>query len=160
MTLNLNKSIIKTIEGGHMDNIVFERVWEDTDFFEIEILAQSKLIKASTRTYTTAESINKLASKLTTFLQGADDRFLWENGERGDESTPFVSLEFWYENKQGHVVIEIYMELDDGDSYDRHNCCFFIKTEIGLLNKFGNSLFSLNEQGLGKRISLNYDNEK
>ena len=80
---------------------------------------------------------------------------LYLAGTKGDESTPFISLEFWCEDNLGHIVIEVYMELDDGASYSKHNCCFFIKTETGLLNNFGKSLGTLNERGVGKKIILN-----
>lgn len=131
-----------------------ERIWEDVDLFEIEVIAQSEIISASVRSYTTVASINELASRLVTFPQKNDDRYIWENGDKGDDSTPYVSLEFWCEDKLGHIVIEVYMELDDGASYNKHNCCFFVKTEAGLLNSFGKSLVLLNEQGIGKKITL------
>lgn len=131
-----------------------ERIWEDVDLFEIEVIAQSEIISASVRSYTTVASINELASRLVTFPQKIDDRYIWENGDKGDDSTPYVSLEFWCEDKLGHIVIEVYMELDDGASYNKHNCCFFVKTEAGLLNSFGKSLVLLNEQGIGKKITL------
>lgn len=131
-----------------------ERIWEDVDFFEIEVIAQSEIISASVRSYTTEASINELALRLATFAQKIDDRYIWENGDKGDDSTPYVSLEFWCEDKLGHIVIEVYMELDDGASYNKHNCCFFVKTDAGLLNSFGKSLVLLNEQGIGKKIAL------
>ena len=131
-----------------------ERVWEDVDFFEIEVIAQSEIISASVRSYTTVASINELASRLANFPKKIDDRYIWENGDKGDNTTPFVSLEFWCEDKLGHIVVEVYMELDDGASYNKHNCCFFVKTEAGLLNSFGKSLVLLNEQGIGKKITL------
>ncbi|AFM01688.1 MULTISPECIES: hypothetical protein [Desulfitobacterium] len=131
-----------------------ERIWEDVDFFEIEVIAQSEIISASVRSYTTVASINELALRLATFPQKIDDRYIWENGDKGDDSTPYVSLEFWCEDKLGHIVIEVYMELDDGASYNKHNCCFFVKTEAGLLNSFGKSLVLLNEQGIGQKITL------
>jgi hypothetical protein len=138
-----------------MDILSIERVWEDADFFEIEVMAQSDIIRASVRSYTTIASINELALRLTTFPQNHDDRYLWENGVKGDEYTPFVSLDFWCKDKHGRIIVEVYMELDDGASYNKHNCCFFIKTEIGLLNNFGKSLILLNKQGIGKKITLN-----
>ena len=138
-----------------MDILSIERVWEDTDFFEIEVVAQSKLISAKVRSYTTEASINELAHKLADFPQNFDDKYIWENGAKGDDSTPFVSLEFWCEDKRGHIAIEVYMELDDGASYSKHNCCFFVKTEGGLLNSFGKSLALLNESGIGKKVTLN-----
>ena len=135
-----------------MDNLSIERVWEDSEFFEIEVTAQSKIITANMRSYTTEESIKNLASRLTNFPNNFNDRYIWKNGNKGDMSTPFVSLEFWCEDKRGHIIIEVYMELDDGASYDKHNCCFFIKTEIGLLNSFGKSLLLLNQKGTGKKV--------
>lgn len=138
-----------------MDNLSIERIWEDTDFFEIEAVAQSKIIRANMRSYTTANALNELASRLTTFPNNLTDRYVWENGVKGDESTPFLSLEFWCEDKRGNILIEVYMELDDGASYAKHNCCFFIRTEVGLLNSFGKSLYLLNESGIGKKAILN-----
>ena len=60
-----------------MDFISIERVWEDRDFFEIEIVAQSKDICAKTKSYTMRESINKLATRFASFPQNADDRYIW-----------------------------------------------------------------------------------
>jgi hypothetical protein len=137
-----------------MDILSIERVWEDTDLFEIEIIAQSDLICAKVRNYITSTSINELALHLATFPKNLTDQYIWENGTRGDDSTPFLSLEFWCEDKLGHIVIEVYMELDDGASYSKHNCCFFIRTEISLLNRFGKSLISLSQSGIGKRRLL------
>lgn len=131
-----------------------ERIWEDVDFFEIEVTARSEIISASVKSYTTVALINELALRLVTFPKKLDDRFIWENGSKGDDSTPYISLEFWCEDKLGHIIIEVYMEIDDGASYNKHNCCFFIKTEPGLLNSFGKSLVLLNEQGIGKKITL------
>jgi len=137
-----------------MDTLSIERIWEDTDFFQIEVLAQSEHIYAKTRSYTNVALINELSSRLATFPQRINDRYKWENGIKGDSSTPFVSFEFWCEDKLGHILVEVYMEIDDGASYDVHNCCLFIRTEIGLLNDFGKELASLNEEGVGKNVTL------
>lgn len=138
-----------------MGKISIEKVWEDSDFFEIEVSAKSEMISAKVRSYTTIASINELALRLESFPQTPDDRYLWENGTKGDNSTAFVSFEVWCENKLGNIIMEIYMEIDDGGSYDKHNCCFFIKTESGALNSFGRSLRLLNREGIGEKITLN-----
>ena len=138
-----------------MDILSIERIWEDSDFFQIKLKAQSELICASIKSYTTASLINELCSKLSTFPKTFEDRYIWENGTKGDTSTPFVSLEFWCEDKLGHIVIEIYMELDDGASYSKHNCCFYVKTEIGQLYNFSKALAKLNECGTGQKAWLN-----
>ncbi|MDR1101572.1 MAG: hypothetical protein LBL34_04390 [Clostridiales bacterium] len=138
-----------------MDMISIERIWEDDYFFQIEITAQSEIMRASVKSYTTEALLKELALRLVSFPQNFNDRYLWENGTKGDDSTPFVSLEFWCADKLGHIIVEVYMEIDDGAAYSKHNCCFFVKTEIGLLQTFGNSLFVLNERGIGKKVILN-----
>jgi hypothetical protein len=140
-----------------MDNISFKKVWVDPDFYEIEIRAKSECIGAMVRSYTTTSAIQELASHLVSFPKMQDDRYLWENGTKGDDTTPFVSLELRCEDKRGHVVIEVYMEIDDGATYSTHNCCFYIKTEVGLLNSFGKSLLSLNEDNVERLIVLHGD---
>ena len=138
-----------------MDMLTIERIWEDADFYEIEVNARNSVIHASVKSYTTEALINELATRLLSFPQSLNDRYFWENGERGDESTPYLSLEFWSGDKLGHVVVEVYMEIDDGAPYSKHNCCFFIKTDIGQLNNFGKSLLYLNQCTGNRKISLN-----
>ena len=138
-----------------MDILTFERIWEDVDFFEIEVVAQTEKIRAIARIYTTESSINELSLRLAKFPKNPDDRYIWKNGEKGDGSTPFVSLEFWCLDESGHIILEVYMEIDDGASLAKHNCCFYLKTEIGLLNNFGQSLILLNDVGIGTKITLN-----
>lgn len=138
-----------------MEILSIERVWEDCNFFEIEVCARSELISAKVRSYTDKRSITELASHLQTFPKAYGDRYKWENGGKGSGSTPFVSLEFECADRLGHIVIEVYMEIDDGGNYDKHNCCFFIETDPGLLNDFGKSLLSLNREGIGRKAVLN-----
>ncbi|MCL2024413.1 MAG: hypothetical protein FWG78_01350 [Coriobacteriia bacterium] len=137
-----------------MDFLSIERVWEDIEFFEIEVVAQSETICAKTQSYTQDSRIDELASRLATFPQSPDDRYLWENGTKGDHSTTCVSLEFSCEDALGHLLIEVYMELEDGGSYETHNCCFYIRTEPDTLNRFGKSLARINERGIGKKATL------
>jgi len=148
-TSNLSKA------GDFMDTLSIERVWEDADFFEIEVEALSELVRARAKTYIPTGGIADLALELATFPRNPNDRYFWEAGGKDDNSTPYISLEFYCEDKLGHITVEIYMGINDGAPQSKHNCCFFIKTEIGLLNSFGKSLTALNERGTGKKIVLN-----
>lgn len=141
-----------------VDILSLERVWEDRNFFEIEVLAQSESVCAKARSYVTPEAILELSAALASFPQSENDRYYWECGTKGDESTPFVSLEFWCEDQLGHVLIEVYMEIDDGGSLCKHNCCFFIRTNVGELNSFGKRIRSLCKEGTGTIIVLNHNN--
>lgn len=135
-----------------MDLLYFKKIWQDTGFFEVELFAQSSFAMAKTCSYTDSTAINQLSSKLLSFT--ANDKYLWENGVKGDNYTPFVSLNF-ESDCCGHVKIEIYAEIDDGGTYSNHNCCFFVNTELGLLYEFGKNLCLLNRGEIGTKISLN-----
>ena len=137
-----------------MDNITLERVWEDAEIFQIEVLAESAWVKASVRSYTDVSSLKELSSKIFNLTNMKISEFIWENGKKGVGFTPYVSFACRHKDKKGHIQIEVYMEIDDGGSYEKHNCCFYIDTELGLLNKFGESLLNLNVSGIGYKVSL------
>ena len=136
-----------------MYNLSIERIWEDTGFFEIEVFAQSKLASGRIKTYIPNGGLDDLALVLVSFPKNFSSRYFWEAGGKGEDPGPYVSFEFWCEDKLGHIIIEIYMDINDG-AVSKHNCCFYIKTEAGFLNKFGTSLPLLNECGIGKKITL------
>lgn len=135
-----------------MDLLYFKKIWQDTEFFEVELFAQSSFAMAKTNSYTDSNKINQLSSKLLSFT--SNDKYLWENGVKGNEYAPFVSL-YFESDCCGHVNIEIYAEINDGGTYDKHNCCFFINSELGLLYKFGKNLKLLISDDIGVKISLN-----
>ena len=60
-----------------------------------------------------------------------------------------------HKDKLGHILVEVYLELNDGGDYDYHNCCFYVDTELGLLEEFSKKLYILKEPQLGKVIKLN-----
>ena len=84
--------------------------------------------------------------------------FFWENGKKGDDSNACITFEFIHKDRLGHILIEVYMELDDGGNYSSHNCCFYLNTEIGLLEKFCQKLPTLKRELLGIEVVLN-DND-
>jgi len=141
-----------------MDNLSIERVWEDNNMFEIEIIAQSKFICAKAKDYIQEKSINDLAATLETFPKNFNDKFLWEIGECTD-CFSFISLNFYCEDKYGSIIIEIQMDINDGTPKSKHHCQLLIKTKVDLLNRFGKSLYILNESGIGKKITLNQIDE-
>lgn len=137
------------------DYIEFERIWQDNDFFEMKITCSSDYITATTNIYTTNQSINNLINGLCTFIHGKIDTCFWKNGEKGDDTTAYVSMEFIKKDSFGHIQIEIYMELNDGGSPSKHHCCFFVNTELGLLEKFQKDFHKIQMPFLGTKIALN-----
>ena len=137
-----------------MDMLSFEKIWEDNDFYEIEFKASSEFADIKAKTYVIPEKINELAKRLSSFPERKNDEFFWENWKKGEGYTPYFSLGFKY-NIYGHVEIEVYCEIDDGADLGNHNCCFFIRSEIGLVNRFGKSLLNMNIGEIGTKAELN-----
>lgn len=74
----------------------------------------------------------------------------------GDNTTPCVSFSFIRSDLLGHVLIQVTMELDDGAPLSEHNCCFYVKTELGLLHSFALVLPTLlNKNDTRTVVSLN-----
>ena len=138
-----------------VDNIIITRVWQDIDFFQIEVQCKSEFIVATEKVYTTDTLIDDLYSKLELFLSGKSKTVCWQNGIIGDSTTPCIKLEFFNADKVGHVLVEVFMEIDDGGALSTHNCCFYLKTEIGLLYQFKEKLQNLKKPQLGVQIVLN-----
>lgn len=71
----------------------------------------------------------------------------------GDEY--YINYGYFNKDKLGHIIIEVYAELDDGGKHSEHNCCFFVETEYGLLMNFGERLDRLKNRPAGCEVRLN-----
>lgn len=136
------------------DNFIITRVWQDTDFFQIEIECKTEFIAVRGKLYTTDYLIDDLYSKIETFLSGKIETICWQNGTKGDLTTPYMAFRLLRKDQLGHILIEIYMEIDDGGPLTTHNCCFYLNTEMGLLCQFKENLPHLKIPQLGICISL------
>ena len=136
-----------------MDNICLKKSWQEDNFFEIEFTCVSRHIKCMSKIYVSCEDLDNLIVQLSMFLDRKKSSF-WECGERGNETLPCISFEFIYQDKLGHVKIEIFTELDDGGSLDKHTVCFYINSEIGLLYQFKEKIESFGKISIGEEISL------
>lgn len=137
------------------NQLEMERVWQEDDYFELRITCSSEIITATTKVYITNLSVDNLIEKIKFFLSDNAEKCLWENGEKGDDTTAFISLEFFRKDKFGHIQIEVFMELDDGGKFSKHNCCFYMETEFGLLGNFSKNIHKLKERQIGTKIYLN-----
>ena len=138
-----------------MDYIKMERVWQDNDMFELKVLCVSDIISVSTNIYIDDYHINTLINKLNLIINNEIEHFQFLVSKRGNETANCLSLDFYKKDKLGHVLIEVYMELLDGGDFNTHNCCFYIKSEIGLLWQFLHDLPSIKEPIIGSYLILN-----
>ena len=136
------------------DNIVFKKIWQDNDLKEIEAVCSSPIIEAVSKIYVSDELIDELTFQIRNFLNGKIEEGLWANEIRGNMTSACLSLRFIKKDKRGHICIEVFAELDDGGNYDKHNCCFFVNTEHGLLMRFSERLARLKDCPVGYEIRL------
>lgn len=138
-----------------MVNIEFTRIWEDDYFFELECKAYSNNISLKMNAYVDDKTIDELSNKIKQFINLKTKDFVWETSKNGNDTTPNFIMKVFYRDNVGHLRIEIYGEIDDGASYDEHNCCFFIDgIEAGQLERFGKRILYLKNQGTGMKISI------
>lgn len=143
------------ISGEYMsDYISIKKVWQDIDLIKITFECKTKHIYVNNDYYTCFENIDNLLQGLNCFLFGHQSQFFWENGERGNNSVSCFSLNFSYKDSCGHILIEVFMEIDDGGSLEKHNCCFFVSVEFGQLSEFYNKLHNFRESVAGTTIVL------
>lgn len=140
------------------DYIAIQKLWYDNDLVQLAIVCSSAVITASAKIYVTNALIDDLVQKIKHFLNREVTESDWSNEKIAGHSITCVSLRFLPKDKLGHILIEVYMDLDDGGSYSSHNCCFYINTEIGLLEKFCKKLPTLKRELLGIKVVLN-DND-
>ena len=136
-----------------MNNISIERIWQDNDFFEIKVTATTQSARATTNVYVTDADILQLSSALANFPQGKDSEISWQVSESAAIEKS-LSLKVLPKDKKGHLLVEVYMIIKDGGCGEDHHCCFYIQTEIGLLNTFGKRLLAINKPILGTQIAL------
>lgn len=136
------------------DNITFRKTWQDPDVMELTVACSAPVITVRSAIYVSEALIDELADQIRAFLNGGPEGF-WANEARGNASTACVSFRFFREDALGHIGIEVFAELDDGGDYSRHNCCFFVRTEHGLLMRFCDRLAWLKSSPVGSEIQLN-----
>jgi hypothetical protein len=154
LVLQLNTHL--TNRRDVLDNLLFERIWQDKDFFELRITASSRVAKATVDCYAIDEDILDLSKGLSVFPKTVDDELFWSLSEKGEKYTPYFSMRVFCKDKYGHIRIEVYLEICDGGPLESHNTCFYIDTEAGLLNKFGEKVKCLIKPEVGTKVSI-YD---
>lgn len=137
------------------DNIIFSKTWEDDDIIELKVKCSSSVATISSKIYVSDSLIDELICQIKQFLDGDIEEGFWANEDKGNDSTACLSLRFFKKDEQGHIIIEVFAELDDGGKFTEHNCCFFIGTEYGLLVSFCERLDCFKNHPVGYKICLN-----
>ena len=138
-----------------MNNIVFEKIWQDNDIIELGILVCSEYVTAKQSCYIQDTDIRRIAEQLNEYSYNYVKECYVEIGDKRGNSTPAFSMLFLPADLSGHMKIEVDVEIDDNDERS-HRCCCFVDGEIGAVERVGNAFNRLITEGVGVKISL-YD---
>lgn len=136
------------------NRIQFKKIWEDEHLIECYVECKSKAVEVKNNIYTSAEIINKLYGALSDYCNNNVKTCFWENIEKKQNITSYISLSFKPISKTGHILIEVCMENGDSESEEMHRCCFRIKTELGLVSQFKDSLRTFASSSIGSSIYM------
>ncbi|MGP5431370.1 hypothetical protein ACTXNW_18445 [Enterococcus malodoratus] len=136
-----------------MDNIIFKKVWEDENFIEIKITAISKFSTSYQTCYIDESSLERLMSKLYSYLNDYTQNSYIEFGDKKGNYTPAFSMELMGADVRGHVKIEVDIEIDDVDDRS-HRCKYFVESELGAIERFSQKAFDFYGSQIGTSIAM------
>lgn len=136
-----------------MDNIIFEKVWQDESLIELKISASSEFVSAYQSCYIEDKKLEETAEKICNFVGKYDESCYLEFGKKEGNYTPAFSMCMMPADMSGHVKIEVDIEIADNDTRS-HRCCFYVKSELGLIEQLGKSLKKLIIEQDGIKVSL------
>lgn len=137
-----------------MDNIYVKKIWEDGELIEVSVKAKSEFATINQTCYISSEDVIKNANIIKKYIQNNEQAYV-EFGNKNGNYSPAFSMELFPCDNHGNVIVEVDMEIADNKTR-MHRCKFFINTELGMLERFGEKLRSINEMEIDKCIVL-YD---
>ncbi len=136
-----------------MDNIIFEKIWQDDTLIELKISANSEFVSAYQSCYIQDKKIEEAAETICNFVQNYGESCYLEFGKKEGNYTPAFSMRILPADTSGHVKIEVDIEIADNDTRS-HRCCFYVKSELGLIERLGMALKNLIVEQDGCKVSL------
>ena len=137
-----------------MDNIVINKIWQENDLLELKIMCQSQFVTAYQTCYIQTQILNKTSDQISNCTKYLKSDCYFEFGKKNGNYTPAFSMEITEINTTGHVQIEVDLEVPDNNSR-RHRCCFYVMSELGSLERFGENLKGLIDADIGEEVILN-----
>ena len=147
--------------------MLFEKIWEDADFYQIIVKALAKNISAETKVYVTKENIIALSESIKNLIDKHHSEFYWEIGDTDLCAESFFSIGLAEYDNLGHYkfvgsemcirdsykfVLKFGFQNDDNKNY---GCSFPMTTETGLLLHFAENVLLLNKDNSFESCMLN-----
>ena len=136
-----------------MDNIIFKKIWQDETLIELKISASCDFVSAYQSCYIQEKKLAEIAEKISNFAKKFNESCYLELGQKEGNYTPAFSMCMLPADMSGHVRIEVDIEIADNNTRS-HRCCFYVKSELGLIEHFGMALKGLILEKIGTEISL------
>lgn len=137
------------------DNIQMKKIGALGETMTVEITSQSSQVHVNTTVHLTNTAIEELRDTIGEFLSEPDLEVYWESDIPGLGDGPTVSFRFLPGDSENHVLIENYLELDDGSDFSRHTCCFYIHSSRHSISEFSKQLYVFAGQSDIAVVSLN-----
>ena len=134
-----------------MDNISVLKIYEEYDFFEVEIRAENEYIKVTQTCYIGIDEIENNIKIINDYLEASNSKCYIEFGCIEGNSSPAFSMTFLPLDSHGHIKIEMDMEIVD-NTERIHRAKFYVNTELGRLYCFKDKLQNIE---FGEEINLN-----
>lgn len=137
-----------------MNNIKIIKNWEDDGLLELKVEAISEYVSINQLCYIQDTDLAENGIKIKEFSHSFDIPCYVEFGKKVGNYTPAFSLEFFPSGKNGKIKIEVDMEIADNEER-KHRCCFYVNSEIGLVEQFGVALIQIATQNTLEESNLN-----
>lgn len=136
-----------------MNNIVFEKVWQDDDLIELKILAESEFVTAYQKCYIQKIDLEEASNKIAKYSKEySKDQYI-EMGHKEGNYTPAFSMNILKADMSGHLKIEVDIEIADITNRS-HRCQYFVESELGAIERLGINLVKLASADIGFKVSL------
>lgn len=136
-----------------MDNIIFEKIWQDDSLIELKISANAEFVSAYQSCYIQDKKLEEIVETICNFVENYSEACYLEFGKKEGNYTPAFSMCMLPADISGHVKIEVDIEIADNDTRS-HRCCFYVKSELGLIERLGMALKKLIIEQNGCKVSL------
>ncbi|MBD5516829.1 MAG: hypothetical protein HDR06_19910 [Lachnospiraceae bacterium] len=137
-----------------MDNIIFKKIWQDDNLIELEISANCEFASAYQNCYVEDKALLKISKRIQKYIDNCNESCYLEFGKKEGNYTPAFSMCILPVDTSGHMQVEVDIKIADNDTRS-HRCCFYVKSELGLIERLGISLKNLVTALEGETVLLN-----
>ena len=114
------------------DNIVMEKIWQESDLLELRIICGSEYITANQTCYIQSSALETIRGQIAEYVENPHQSRSVEFGDKHGNHTPAFSMDILEISASGHV-----------------------KSELGMLERFGKRLKKLIHGDIGSQVILN-----